>query len=227
MKIEVCCNSLYSIRTAEQLGASRVELCQNLLEDGITPDLELLKEACQKFHIPIHVLIRPKIGDFFYSSSDLKHIEKSIQKALQFPIAGIVVGHMNKKNGVDPVLLRHWRALTSGLDLTFHRAFDQAAKPFNVLEQLIEAGFSRLLSSGQKRGAESGILLLQDLQKVAGNSLEIMPGGGINDNNVSLFIDAGFKSIHLSAKSSNSPAHLEPVIDPTILKNVITLSSKM
>ena len=227
MNIEVCCNSLYSIRTAEQLGASRVELCQNMLKDGITPDLELLKEACQKFQIPIHVLIRPKIGDFIYSSSDLKLIEESIQKALQFPIAGIVVGHMNRKNEVDPVLLHHWRALTPGLDLTFHRAFDQAAKPFNVLEQLIEAGFSRLLSSGQEGSAETGILLLQELQKVAGNSLEIMPGGGINDNNVSLFIDAGFKSIHLSAKSSNNPAHLEPVIDPTILKNVITLSSKI
>tara|TARA_B100000963_G_C22574608_1_gene647770 strand:- start:630 stop:1313 length:684 start_codon:yes stop_codon:yes gene_type:complete len=226
MNIEVCCNSLYSIRTAEELGASRVELCQNLLEDGITPDLELLKEACQKFEIPIHVLIRPKIENFFYSASELKRIEESIHKAIQFPIAGIVVGHLNRKNGVDPALLRHWRALTRGLDLTFHRAFDRVVKPFNVLEQLIEAGFNRLLSSGQQGNAETGILLLQHLQKVAGNSLEIMPGGGVNDKNVSLFIDAGFKSIHLSAKSSNNPAYLEPVINPTILKNVIMLSSK-
>ena len=226
MNIEVCCNSLYSIRTAEELGASRVELCQNLLEDGITPDLELLKEACQKFQIPIHVLIRPKIENFFYSSSELKRIEESIHKAIQFPIAGIVVGHLNRKNGVDPALLRHWRALTRGLDLTFHRAFDRVVKPFNVLEQLIEAGFNRLLSSGQQGNAETGILLLQHLKKVAGNSLEIMPGGGVNDKNVSLFIDAGFKSIHLSAKSSNNPAYLEPVINPTILKNVIRLSSK-
>ena len=226
MNIEVCCNSLYSIRTAEELGASRVELCQNLLEDGITPDLELLKEACQKFQIPIHVLIRPKIENFLYSSSELKRIEESIHKAIQFPIAGIVVGHLNRKNGVDPALLRHWRALTRGLDLTFHRAFDRVVKPFNVLEQLIEAGFNRLLSSGQQGNAETGILLLQHLQKVAGNSLEIMPGGGVNDKNVSLFIDAGFKSIHLSAKSSNNPAYLEPVINPTILKNVIRLSSK-
>jgi copper homeostasis protein len=82
------------------------------------------------------------------------------------------------------------------------------------------------LSSGQQPTAALGIDLLQDLQKVAGTSLEVMPGGGINDNNVPLFLDAGFKSIHLSAKSATHSAHLEPIINPHILKNVITLSSK-
>ncbi len=226
MNIEVCCNSVYSVQIAEKLGASRVELCQNLLQDGLTPSLELLQVVCKSHAIPIHVLIRPRVGDFFYSTSDLKRIDEAIHQAHKFPIAGIVVGHMNRKKGVDPALLRQWRTLTQGLELTFHRAFDQVAKPFNVLEHLIEAGFNRVLSSGQQPTAALGIDLLQDLQKEAGTSLEVMPGGGINDNNAPLFLDAGFKSIHLSAKSATHSAHLEPIIDPYILKNVITLSSK-
>lgn len=226
MNIEVCCNSVYSVQIAEKLGASRVELCQNLLQDGLTPSLELLQEVCESHAIPIHVLIRPRKGDFFYSTSDLKRIDEAIHQAHKFSIAGIVVGHMNREKGVDPALLRQWRTLTQGLELTFHRAFDQVAEPFNVLEHLIEAGFNRILSSGQQPTAALGIDLLQDLQKVAGTSLEVVPGGGINDKNAPLFLDAGFKSIHLSAKSATHPAHLEPIIDPYILKNVITLSSK-
>ena len=225
MNIEVCCNSVYSVQIAEKLGASRVELCQNLLQDGLTPSLELLQEVCESHTIPIHVLIRPRIGDFLYTASELKQIDDAIIQALKFPVAGIVVGHMNREKGGDPALLSHWRALTQGLELTFHRAFDQVAKPFNVLEHLIEAGFNRILSSGQQSSAEKGIPLLQDLQKVAGTSLEIMPGGGVNDMNMPLFLEAGFKSIHLSAKSPSYPTHLEPVIDPVILENVITLSS--
>mgnify|MGYP001236950926 FL=1 len=226
MNIEVCCNSVFSVQIAEKLGASRVELCQNLLQDGLTPSLELLQEVCESHAIPIHVLIRPREGDFFYSTSDLKRIDEAIHQAHKFSIAGIVVGHMNREKGVDPALLRQWRTLTQGLELTFHRAFDQVAEPFNVLEHLIEAGFNRILSSGQQPTAALGIDLLQDLQKVAGTSLEVMPGGGINDKNAPLFLDAGFKSIHLSAKSATHPAHLEPIIDPYILKNVITQSSK-
>ena len=226
MNIEVCCNSVYSVQIAEKLGASRVELCQNLLQDGLTPSLELLQEVCESHAIPIHVLIRPREGDFFYSTSDLKRIDEAIHQAHKFSIAGIVVGHMNREKGVDPALLRQWRTLTQGLELTFHRAFDQVAEPFNVLEHLIEAGFNRILSSGQQPTAALGIDLLQDLQKVAGTSLEVMPGGGINDKNAPLFLDAGFKSIHLSAKSATHPAHLEPIIDPYILKNVITQGSK-
>ena len=93
------------------------------------------------------------------------------------------------------------------------------------MEDLIEAGFNRILSSGQQPTAALGIDLLRDLQKVAGTSLEIMPGGGVNDMNMPLFLEAGFKSIHLSAKSPSHPTRLEPVIDPVILENVITLSS--
>jgi len=226
MKIEVCCNSLYSVQIAEKLGASRVELCQNLLQDGLTPSMELLREACESHSIPIHVLIRPRMGDFFYSSADLNHIEQSIIKALDFPIAGIVVGHMTNEKGVDLGLLRHWRALTPGLELSFHRAFDRVKNPFNVLEQLVEAGFNRILSSGQQATASLGINLLQELQRIARSTLEIMPGGGINEKNISEFKKAGFTSIHLSAKSRSLPAHLEPTIDLNILEKVLSLSSK-
>lgn len=227
MNIEVCCNSVYSVQIAEKLGASRVELCQNLLQDGLTPSLELLQEVCESHAIPIHVLIRPRVGNFIYTASELKQIDDAILQALKFPVAGLVVGHMNKEKGVDPALLSHWRTLTQGIELTFHRAFDQVAKPFNVLEHLIEAGFNRILSSGQQPTAALGIDLLRDLQKIAGTSLEIMPGGGVNEINMPLFLEAGFKSIHLSAKSATHPAHLEPIIDPVILEKVITLSSKI
>ena len=166
MKIEVCCNSLYSVQIAEKLGASRVELCQNLLQNGLTPSMELLREACESHSIPIHVLIRPRMGDFFYTSADLNHIEKSIIKALDFPIAGIVVGHMTNEKGVDLGLLRHWRALTPGLELSFHRAFDRVKNPFNVLEQLVEAGFNRILSSGQQATASLRLIYYKNYREL-------------------------------------------------------------
>ena len=224
MNIEVCCSSVYSVQIAEKLGASRVELCQNLLQDGLTPSLELQQEVCESYAIPIHVLIRPRVGDCFYSTSDLKRIDEAIHHALKFPIAGIVVGHMNRKKGVDPALLRHWRTVTQGLALTFHRAFDQVSKPFNVLEDLVEAGFNRILSSGQQPTAALGIDLLRDLQQVAGTSLQVMPGGGITDPNAPFFLAAGLNSIHFSAKSATHHAHLDHIIVSTILNNVITLS---
>ena len=89
--------------------------------------------------IPIHVLIRPRMGDFFYTSADLNH-EKSIVKALDFPIAGIVVGHMTNEKGVDLGLLRHWRALTPGLELSFHRAFDRGKKSFQCIRTACRSG---------------------------------------------------------------------------------------
>ena len=224
MNIEVCANSFHSANIAQKLGAFRVELCQDLRLDGLTPSRELLEHVTQNLEIPVHVLIRPRPGDFHYTTAELKLIEQEIEFAKSFPISGIVVGHLSTTFQPDSLLLKEWRDQCANLELTFHRAFNYVSDPFSALDMLVDAGFDRILSSGQASNALQGINQLQSWQSYLDNKLEIMPGGGIHHNNAPHFLEKGFKTIHLSAKQMDTPAHVEPTIDPTILERVLSIA---
>lgn len=224
MNVEVCANSFHSASIAQKLGAFRVELCQDLRLDGLTPSRELLEHVTQELEIPLHVLIRPRPGDFHYTKAELKLIEQEIEFAKSFPISGIVVGHLSLEFQPDSILLKEWRDQCSDLELTFHRAFDHVSNPFSALDKLVDAGFDRILSSGQASNALLGISQLQSWQSYLNNRLEIMPGGGINHKNAPHFLEKGFETIHLSAKQSDTPAEVEPTIDPTILERVLSVA---
>ena len=199
MIIEICTTSLSSIINAQDAGANRLELCENYLVGGVTPNIEFFEKSLEVSKIPINILIRPRGGDFIFSNLEIDRMFESIKKFKNYNISGFVVGFLDNKNQLNNILLSEFRSATDGFELTFHRAFDYLVKQEESLEQLIENKFDRILCSGSKIDSEKGLLNLNYLNSLALDKITIMPGGGINTNNFKLFKNAGFNEIHLSA----------------------------
>ena len=199
MIIEICTTSLSSIINAQDAGANRLELCENYLIGGVTPNIEFFEKSLEVSKIPINILIRPRGGDFIFSNLEIDRMFESIKKFEKYNISGFVVGFLDNKNQLNNTLLSEFRSATDGYELTFHRAFDYLVKQEESLEQLIENKFDRILCSGSKVDSEKGLLNLNYLNSLALDKITIMPGGGINTNNFKLFKNAGFNEIHLSA----------------------------
>ncbi len=226
MVIEICCSSISSVKNAINCGANRIELCQDLPNDGITPSKTLLNSAIKISTKPINILVRPRIGDFFYNSEEIKLMEYEIKKIKSLPINGIVIGILNRKNDLPINILKKLVQIIKPLDLTFHRAFDIVNNPIKSMNKLIEIGFDRILTSGQEATAEKGLKMLLELKEKANGKISIMPGGGINENNCHIFFKNGFNEIHLSAKKEKKENKIEPIADPEIIKKVISSSLK-
>lgn len=199
MKLEICANSFQSAINAEKAGAHRIELCSELSVGGVTPSYGLLKKVMSELTIPVHVLIRPRSGDFTYSDEEFDIMKENIQLCEKLGCSGIVSGVLHDNNTIDVERTQELIELSKPMNFTFHRAFDVVLNPKNAMQQLIDMGVDRVLTSGQKEKAEQGIDLLIELQSVAKNKIIIMPGSGINANNTHLFKEAGFKEIHTSA----------------------------
>ena len=199
MIIEICTTNLSSIINAQDAGANRLELCENYLVGGVTPNIEFFEKSLEVSKIPINILIRPRGGDFIFSNLEIDRMFESIKKFEKYNISGFVVGFLDNKNQLNNTLLSEFRSATDGYELTFHRAFDYLVKQEESLEQLIENKFDRILCSGSKIDSEKGLLNLNYLNSLALDKITIMPGGGINTNNFKLFKNAGFNEIHLSA----------------------------
>lgn len=224
MVIEICCSSINSVKNAMNYGANRIELCQDLTNDGITPSKALLNSAIKISTLPINVLIRPRIGDFFYDSEEIKLIEDEIKNIKSLPINGIVIGVLNRKNDLPINILKKLVEMIKPLDITFHRAFDLLKNPIESMNKLSEIGFDRILTSGQSDTAEKGLKMLLELKQKANGKISIMPGGGINENNCHIFLKNGFNEIHLSAKKKKKENKIEPIADPEIIKKVVSSS---
>ncbi|MAV79536.1 MAG: copper homeostasis protein CutC [Flavobacteriaceae bacterium] len=224
--VEICCSSKASFNNAIKGGASRLELCENLRDDGLTPSNAFLKKVLKIASIPTHILIRPRAGNFVYNVQEVNTIAAQIEMAKSMGVKGVVIGTLNKDNSLPIKVLKYMVKLAKPLDLTFHRAFDKVIQPKDSLKKIIDLGFDRILTSGQESTANSGFKLLIELQKIADDQLVIMPGGGINDQNCNLFFQAGFKEIHLSAKGSEKTADGEPVSDLTTIEKVVLSASK-
>ena len=147
--LEICVDSLETALEAQQAGADRVELCSCLEVGGITPDPALFLLAREKLSIPIHVLIRPRIGNFFYSATEQSVILKSIKFFKQYGADAVVVGALQSDNTLDLDFLSEMLETASSISVTFHRAFDLVDNPLTVFAQLEELGISRVLTSGQ------------------------------------------------------------------------------
>ena len=199
MIIEICTTNLSSIINAQDAGANRLELCENYLVGGVTPNIEFFEKSLEVSKIPINILIRPRGGNFIFSNLEIDRMFESIKKFEKYNISGFVVGFLDNKNQLNNTLLSEFRSATDGYELTFHRAFDYLVKQEESLEQLIENKFDRILCSGSKVDSEKGLLNLNYLNSLALDKITIMPGGGINTNNFKLFKNAGFNEIHLSA----------------------------
>ena len=199
MIIEVCAESYEYAVKAEKAGADRIELCKDLHLDGLTPDYESSKRTIDTLDIPVYILIRPRGGDFIYSHEEFELMKRDILKFKKMGCSGIVSGVLNDDNTIDIRKTKELVELSRPLEFTFHRAFDKVNNPLNEIENLIELGIDRVLTSGQKDKAIDGLVLLEQLNSISKNRIKIMPGSGINKSNIVNFVN--FEEIHGSFKN--------------------------
>ena len=200
--LEICAGSLASALAAAEGGADRVELCSALPLDGLTPGAGTLIEAKRLLSIPVHVLIRPREGNFVYSQQELKVICADIEAARDLGADGIVCGALDQWGNIDVAATEQMIKASQELPFTFHRAFDRCNNPLEAVRLLIEMGVNTLLTSGQAETAVLGKNLIKELVDTAWpKGLTVMPGAGINASNITpLAVETGARVIHLSAK---------------------------
>ncbi|XP_071827164.1 copper homeostasis protein cutC homolog [Apostichopus japonicus] len=203
--MEVCVDSVESAISAEEGGATRLELCSNLFEGGTTPSLGLLQVIKGRCKIPVFVLIRPRGGDFRYSDLEIQVMRQDIQIFKAHKADGFVIGALSSDGHVDSSLCTELLALCKPLPVTFHRAFDMCQDPFIAMETIICLGFERILTSGQESSVLEGAPLIRSLVEKAHNRIIIMPGGGINDRNLERILkETNVEEFHCSARSSKN-----------------------
>lgn len=206
MKIEICANSFESAKAAQDGGANRIELCTNLSIGGVTPSKELIQKVIDKLDIGVHVLIRPRGGDFVYSQKEIIQMKDAIAFCKKIGCAGIVSGVLTAQHDIDKNVTKELMYASEGIEFTFHRAFDVCCEPLQALEDLKQLGITRLLSSGQHAKAADGIELLKKLKVLSEGKIQIMPGSGVNYENALAFKDAEFEAIHFSAIKKSKEA---------------------
>ena len=202
MKLEICANSFQSAKNAQEAGAHRIELCQELSAGGITPSYGLLKQVIENLKIPVFVLIRPRSSNFMYSDDEFEIMKTDIQLCKNLGCHGIVSGILNPDKTIDLKRTKELLEVSKPLPFTFHRAFDEVINPKEALEQLIDIGIERVLTSGQETSAEKGLKLLRELNEISNGMITILAGGGITSENASKFKQIGLDEIHASASST-------------------------
>ncbi|MUP44580.1 copper homeostasis protein CutC [Gramella sp. BOM4] len=229
MLIEVCVNSLESALNAEKGGAERIELCSELGVGGITPSMGLIQSVLHRISIPVHVLIRPRSGNFTYSELEIEVMLADIKICKEMGVSGIVSGALTNTREIDLEKTSKLVQASEGLHFTFHRAFDWIKDPLLSLQQIEELGVQTLLTSGGKSNVNEGFENLIKL-KEAGRNCTIMPGGGINLENIEKFNNSGFQAVHFSAsKIINDVAYEIPVpmnSEKFLQEHIITISDQ-
>lgn len=203
-QFEICANSVESCIAAQKGGAHRVELCAGIPEGGTTPsygEIAMAREVLTTTRL--HVIIRPRGGDFLYSPIEVKTMLKDIEVARQLGANGVVFGCLTAEGEIDLPIMRELMKASEGLSVTFHRAFDVCQDAKKALEQIIELGCNRILTSGQQPTAELGIPLLKELQEQASGRIILLAGCGVNEKNISRIAqETGIQEFHFSARES-------------------------
>ena len=205
INLEVCANSLTSALAAQEGGAIRVELCDNLNEGGTTPSYGQIKMARKLLNIKLYVLIRPREGDFLYSDIEFQIIKADVQYCIDSGCDGVVIGILNADGTIDKPRCAELvqMAKKSGLGVTFHRAFDMCNDMDQALEDIIEIGCERILTSGGKSTAPEGANVIAHLIEKAAGRIIIMPGSGVSESTVADLVHiTKATEIHSSARST-------------------------
>lgn len=204
-KFEVCANSVESCVEAQRGGADRVELCAGIPEGGTTPSYgDIVMARKLLITTKLHVIIRPRGGDFLYSDLEREIMLEDVRMARRLGVDGVVFGVLTSDGDIDMDFMRQLMAESEGMSVTFHRAFDVCCNPFVALGQIIELGCDRILTSGQMPKAEDGVDLLKQLVEKAGDRIIIMPGCGVNAGNIAKIAQiTGAKEFHFSARSKH------------------------
>ena len=206
--LEICCGSLDDALQAEQGGAHRVELCSALFLGGLTPSLGAIVEAKARLRIPVMVMVRPRGGGFCYTAAEMAVMERDTAAAVEHGADGIVFGILNPDGTVDLERCKRMRKLIGNRPAVFHRAFDVTPDALRALDQLVEIGITRILTSGQEDNALEGAALIKRLIEYAGDRIEILPGGGIKPHTLLRVLEStGCKQVHLTAfKTQSDPS---------------------
>ncbi len=201
-QLEICCFDIRSALVAQQAGAHRVELCADPGDGGTTPSLGLIKTAREKLHIQLYPIIRPRGGDFLFTDEEFEVMQNDVVLCREIGCDGIVTGMLNRDGTIDKQRCAKLVQLAYPLGVTFHRAFDRALHPLEALEDIIDTGCERILTSGQQPTAIEGAALISELIAAAGNRISIMPGAGIRSANViDLAEKTNAEEFHTSART--------------------------
>lgn len=194
---EACVTSIAQARAAERAGADRLELCARLATGGLTPPQARLAAVRRAVDIPIHVMIRPRPGAFVYTAREIDTMTRAIAAARKAEVDGVVLGLLTPDRQVDSEALRALAPVTRGLSVTFHRAFDEVADPFEAMERLIALGVNRILTSGGAPTARKGEAMLANLVSASRGRIGIIAAGRVRPANVQALIAAtGIGEVH-------------------------------
>lgn len=213
--IEVCCGSTDDAVEAQKGGAGRVELNSSLFFGGLTPSLGSVIEAKERLDIPVIVMIRPRGGGFCYTQVEMAVMLHDAKLAIEHGADGLAFGILAEDGSLDRDRCRQIVELIGGKDAVFHRAFDVTPEPRETIDQLVELGFKRILTSGQAPTVPQGAILLKELIGYASDRIEILPGGGIRQHNIRAIVEqTGANQVHLSAfeQRSDPSVHNRPHI---------------
>ncbi|MBL7887991.1 MAG: copper homeostasis protein CutC [Bacteroidia bacterium] len=183
-KLEIACFNYQSALIAQQGGADRIELCDNFKEGGTTPDYSIVAKASNEIKIDLFVMIRPRGGNFVYTSEEFEQMKKDILHFKNLNVDGFVFGILNEDNSINIQQNKELIQLASPLPCSFHRAFDKIDNQQTALESVINCGFKTILTSGFTSSAMNGIKNLEQLVKASRNRITIMPGGGVRSSNI-------------------------------------------
>jgi len=207
--VEAAVDTLQSALVAERAGARRIELCASLSDGGTTPSAGLISAVIEQVRIPVFVLIRPRGGGFSYSNDDIAVMRRDVDVARREGAHGVVIGALNPDGRVDVPNTRELVKTANGLPVTFHRAFDLTPNLADALEQLIEAGASRVLTSGAAATALEGADTIARLVDQAGGRITVLAGGGVRESNVrEIIARTGVSEVHARISSLTSHAVL-------------------
>ncbi len=213
--LEICCGSIDDAIQSENGGADRVELCSALFLGGLTPSIGTIQEATSRLKIPVIAMVRPRGGGFCYTAAEFAAMERDAEAAIDCGVGGVVFGILKDDGRIDQRRTGRIRRIIGERQAVFHRAFDVTPKPFEALEQLIDLGITRVLTSGQKASVDEGAELIAKLVQRAGNRIEILPGGGIRPYNMEGIVQRTHcRQIHMTAweRVRDRSTHTNPEI---------------
>jgi copper homeostasis protein len=203
VKVEICVGDLTSALEAEAGGADRVELCDNLAVGGTTPSPGTIAEACRRLSVPVHVLIRPRGGDFIYSEPEVAAMLVDITFCKSHGAAAVVLGALDAEGAIDREITKSLVARARPMSVTFHKAFDQTRDSLAALDTLKELSVERVLTSGARPTALEGVDLLSKLVTRSGGQIEILAGGRIRLEDIEPIVRQGYvRELHFGSAAS-------------------------
>lgn len=222
--LEICCDHLESALAAQAGGAHRIELCAALATDGITPSAGLIAGVVKRLSIPVFVLVRPRPGNFVYNERELEAMLFDIHQSKALGASGIVSGALLPNGQIDRQATEKLIAAAMPLPFTFHKAFDLTPDPIGALDELMELGADRVLTSGQVPKAVDGKQLLQQLAQRGKGRIDILCGGGVRDYNLAELITIeGVFEFHSSALATVESNSVYPIVDEGMVNNMVQL----